>query len=265
MIPMSCPSCGRRGTIPPDRLNTRMHCKKCDAVFYMDGGGKMVLGEPPSARAKDTAAAGKKGAKPKSKKDQNLDPIGELLRSPALKKIGIGVLGVAGVLFIGYTLVGALTPKAKGLVESNEDAARAVISKDADALKRLAVPGTEADVAKWFEQVSPQIGDIVGEDAVEDVSLGFQLVEGDPEQGATESDCSMRLVPAPSVQPAEKKLLEAIALAVKNKDKKAPKVPLRTLDMHWTKDGKVYKLDGTKTLELLPKEVVPEKAKPKKK
>ena len=46
MIPMECPGCGRRGNVPPDRLNTRMHCKKCDAIFFMDRSGKIILGDP---------------------------------------------------------------------------------------------------------------------------------------------------------------------------------------------------------------------------
>lgn len=263
MIPMSCPSCGRRGTIPPDRLNTRMHCKKCDAVFYMDGGGKMVLGEPPSARAKDTAAAGKKGAKPKSKKDQNLDPIGELLRSPVLKKIGIGLAGAVALLLLGSSLMRALRPTVKGLVEFNEDAARAVVTKDVEALKRLAAPGTEADVAAWYDKITPLVGDVLGSDTVEDVGLAFKLTNETPDEREAES--TIHIVPPISMMATEQKLQRAATAAAEKKDKKGPKPPMRDLDMCWIKDGKVYRLDGTKTLELLPKEEVPEKGKAKKK
>ena len=69
MIPMSCPSCGRRGNVPLDRLNTRMHCKKCDAVFHLDATGKPVLGEPKAAKGGKNAAKGRS-------KDEPLDPIG---------------------------------------------------------------------------------------------------------------------------------------------------------------------------------------------
>jgi hypothetical protein len=46
MIPMACPSCGRRGSVPQDKINSRLHCKKCDAIFHMDVEGHVVMGEP---------------------------------------------------------------------------------------------------------------------------------------------------------------------------------------------------------------------------
>ena len=46
MIPMACPSCGRRGSIPHDKVNSRLHCKKCNAIFHMDAAGHVVMGEP---------------------------------------------------------------------------------------------------------------------------------------------------------------------------------------------------------------------------
>ncbi len=62
MIPMTCPSCGRRGNAPADRIKTRMHCKKCDAVFYMDENGKIILGDPEAAARAERARLAREAA-----------------------------------------------------------------------------------------------------------------------------------------------------------------------------------------------------------
>jgi hypothetical protein len=83
-LPILCPSCGRKGRVPPKRFNTTLHCNKCDAIFYMDSDGKVMLGEAPSARAKAEAEA-------KSTTPQQYDPIGVLAgwiwRQPRVVKV----------------------------------------------------------------------------------------------------------------------------------------------------------------------------------
>src|SRR5436305_2036190 len=104
MIPMSCPNCGRRGSVPPDRLNTRMHCKKCDAVFHMDSSGKIMLGEP--------GARGKQGKKKTTQaaRDEPTDFIGLFFTSPLVRKGAVVILvGVVGYfVFLG---IKGLLPK----------------------------------------------------------------------------------------------------------------------------------------------------------
>jgi hypothetical protein len=52
MIRLNCPSCGRGGRIPNNKVGTRLHCAKCDAVFHVQPNGAVVAGEPPSSRPK---------------------------------------------------------------------------------------------------------------------------------------------------------------------------------------------------------------------
>ncbi len=49
MYPITCPHCGRKGSIPNDHYRGRLHCAKCDAVFHMARNGHFVLGEPDDA------------------------------------------------------------------------------------------------------------------------------------------------------------------------------------------------------------------------
>src|SRR4051812_33288916 len=56
MIEMACPSCGRAGQVPKEKLQSRLVCRKCHVVFHMDPGGRAVLGEP--NQGKDKAKKG---------------------------------------------------------------------------------------------------------------------------------------------------------------------------------------------------------------
>ena len=97
MIPMACPSCGRRGNVPLDRLNTRMHCKKCDAVFHLDASGKPILGEPPAARR--AKGGGRPGARAKN---EPLDPIG--IVATKIANLPRGVWYLLGTLLGAYLI-----------------------------------------------------------------------------------------------------------------------------------------------------------------
>src|SRR5438132_12261010 len=46
MLDLSCPNCGRAGSIPREKINTRLICKKCHIVFHMNTAGRTLLGEP---------------------------------------------------------------------------------------------------------------------------------------------------------------------------------------------------------------------------
>src|SRR4051794_18316218 len=46
MVELACPNCGRGGSVPREKMNARMVCKKCHMVFHMNSAGRAVLGEP---------------------------------------------------------------------------------------------------------------------------------------------------------------------------------------------------------------------------
>ncbi len=160
MIPMSCPSCGRRGNVPLDRLNTRMHCKKCDAVFYLDATGKPVLGEPPSSRGGKGGKAGKK-ARPDN---EPLDPIGivaeKISELPRAVWYTLGGLVLLGAAYVGFMNMKppALSNEERLLMKMNV-VARAFIDKDMNTLNDMASGGSQGEVAKWVETFRPRVGD----------------------------------------------------------------------------------------------------------
>ncbi|MDB5352520.1 MAG: hypothetical protein JWN86_3767 [Planctomycetota bacterium] len=222
MIPMSCPSCGRRGNVPLDRLNTRMHCKKCDAVFHLDATGKPVLGEPPTV----------KGSKSKTSrpKDEPLDPIGivaaKLAYTPKPVWMTLLVALGLGVLYYGYTLFGSGSSFTKEQEISLKvvTAARAVLDKDLATLKAMATNDSQDEIVKAVEVFHSMAGSLPAK--TEDI----MLTPGQPPEGA--SAC----VVVDVIPPASADGTPATMLG---------------MDLCWIKGGTKWFIDGKSTLAMV--------------
>ena len=57
MLPVNCPGCGAAFQVPPDRLATQMHCRRCDTHFYFDDGGTLRTGMKPVPKKEEDEAA----------------------------------------------------------------------------------------------------------------------------------------------------------------------------------------------------------------
>ena len=223
MIPMSCPSCGRKGNVPLDRLNTRMHCKKCDAIFHLDPSGKPVLGEPPAAK-------GSKGAKGARNKNEPLDPIGilasKLVKTP--KPIWMGLAGMLGlyVAYLAFTMLGPAPRTAEGeFQQRNVAAAIAFLERDAATLQNMATQDSREEIVKLIEEFRPLVGDAKGKGS-----------ENMPPNAAPPETMTEQPVVHVSIQPP-----------APVGEEKAP--PIFTLDLGWIKGGTRYFLNGRATLE----------------
>jgi len=153
-----------------------MHCKKCDAAFYLDASGKPILGEPPAA--KGAKAAAKAARSP----NEPLDPIGivagYLAKLP--KPFWYTVLGAFTLylLYFGYSHLGsggsAPTPEAD-METQIAKAAEAFVHKDLDALKKLTPPDSFEDMAKLVEAYQPKV--VSGAVKPDEVAITFGRVE----------------------------------------------------------------------------------------
>jgi hypothetical protein len=197
MIPMACPNCGRRGNVPVDRLNSRLHCKKCDAVFHLDSSGRVVLGEP----------GGKTRAPrlPKVKLDTGaladaFDSIKALsLRSKAL--VAVGLVAFAGYFALSHSHAGGSVLPPGVSPDSLEGrttlAAEAFVSQDTAALRRMAASGTEGDLDAWYSTVRPFIGDYKKQEPGYDVSVSIlSMGNRTKTEGATSSAETDLIFPA---------------------------------------------------------------------
>jgi hypothetical protein len=258
MIPMACPSCGRRGRVPPDRLNTRMHCKKCDAVFHMDRSGKIVLGDP------DEVARGKKPKKVKSKKEKDLIDLGF---SGVIASIPKPVRNLLIAVFLVGGLAVAVGPMVRRAIYGNsanstfdvrtETVAYGFVDEDPGKIQGAAVAGTEDAARQWYDKVRPFLK-YKGPRTPENQILSTPLLVD--QKGDTALVClrlyAMTASSLPEVQ------------AVMSGKAKPPKDYLTpgydsggsfNLPTAWQIKGNDYYFDGAKSLELVANLAPPKK------
>ncbi len=140
MIDLACPSCGRAGQVPREKLHSRLVCKKCHVVFHMDTSGRPVVGEPHHGPSKD----------PTKQKTDEHHALLEGFQIPKLSDLTNfkenlteytfpvkPVLGVLGVILVGW--VAMIVTSGPG--ESVAD--RAKLAVDGACARR---PGAAQDV-----------------------------------------------------------------------------------------------------------------------
>jgi hypothetical protein len=155
-IPMECPRCKRWGSVPSNKINTPLTCKKCGAGFYLNPQGLAILGLPPGSRP-DPAEAKKK--KPEfGDVDFKVD-VGALWRDldPAQRQRFLG-LAAAIVLIVGAGYLYASMPTTDYLTESALDVARAVADDNESRISSLAAEGTSEDATLWIKSVRARYG-----------------------------------------------------------------------------------------------------------
>jgi hypothetical protein len=128
---------------------TRMHCKKCDAVFFMDSGGRLTLGEPPVEKPK----AKKGGTTSRSAKDD--DPLAPLKHIPKWFYWAIGAAVLGFVVWTGWgTFNSIFTGLPNGLESRATFFANAFLEKDWKKMKKLAADKEGQDeLLKWVLEV----------------------------------------------------------------------------------------------------------------
>jgi hypothetical protein len=150
---MVCPSCNRRGNVPESEINKRLHCKKCNAVFYLDTDGLVHLGEPVDEEAERRRELARR-------EKEALAPL-ELgfahywkTRPMPVKAAVLSVVGGALSLMLGPVLL-AHSPLPKTLDGRAEYVASAFADDAPGWLKELTAPGTSDDLYQWMEQARP--------------------------------------------------------------------------------------------------------------
>ncbi len=139
MIPIECPRCGKTGNVPPDRLDARLTCKRCQAAFYMDSGGRMVLGEP-------GGSGSKKAAKSYSAPAVDFDLTQTWNDVPKPAKIGVPAVVM---LLAGWMMVPASSSLA--YQDQAEVVGRALLNGDRSGVVASATSNTSEAAGKWYD------------------------------------------------------------------------------------------------------------------
>jgi hypothetical protein len=219
MIPMECPSCGRQGEVPLDRLNSKLTCKKCGTVFHMDDTGHILLGEPGSGKAKRV--------------EEKSGPVemdfGKVLRELP-KPVLYGVPGVAAALLVGivaFQVIGSLglskelAPRAAHVGELFADLQLA-------GIRDLTTPESIPQIEAWYNRVRPKLNFDGPQVAPDDVTSLAQVFQENESTALTFTALHVARPPKPAV-------------------KDGPQDDL-TIELAWVWSGGRWMIDGKETL-----------------
>jgi hypothetical protein len=209
MIPIECPKCGREGNVPPDRLNAKLTCRGCQAVFHLDNTGRMVMGAPGDPE-KDKTRPHVQYTKP----GQGFDLAESWAKFPIAAKIAVPLvlLGVLGWQF--------MPSGGAGYQNGSVAVLRGLLSNDRAKVVSLSTPATAESSGKWFDVMHP----LVEKQGVpKDVMITPQIYSGNPDKEAT------------------------IVMMVVLSGNASPPTPL-PLNLTMVRDGGSWRLDGERTL-----------------
>jgi hypothetical protein len=155
MFDLECPSCGRVGTIPRDKANSRLVCKKCNAVFHMSPSGRAIPGEPPLPSDK-TQAPKPAAVAPAVAESWEKPGVSLALPSLRLKPLPILLAILAAVaVALGYSFISTIEPEPLG--KKAQLAADALSAGNIETIKTLVPRENEGDVANWYGSVKELI------------------------------------------------------------------------------------------------------------
>lgn len=230
MIPMSCPNCGSQGKVPPDRLNSRLKCRKCGTMFYMDETGSIMLGDP------NASAGRRRGRKAAAGPAIALDfDLGRMVKETP-KPMKVGGLAVAALALLGFGVSALMASLAvpEDVAGRSAYVGELFVDNKVDRLRNLAAPGTAEDLATWHRSMRPKFNYEGPRRRKRDVMTSAAVGRS----GDTSAQTYLSLVVSGAMADTSPSTA---------KDSDAPRNIL-TVTLAWTRHDGVWLVDGTKTL-----------------
>jgi hypothetical protein len=172
MIPIECPRCGKGGNVPPDRLNSKLHCKACDAIFHVDVTGRIELGPPGQPDKNQNQSYSRKGKGVAMRPELDFDLKQTLLDLPIPVKVAVPVV-LLGILYFTF-FNGPSAPDYKSRAET---IAMALASNDRSRILSYGTADSSEATGKWFDLMHGQLEKLnIGSS----VSVNSALWSGNP-------------------------------------------------------------------------------------
>lgn len=256
MIEMACPSCGRAGQVPKEKLYTRLVCRKCHVVFHVDSQGRPVLGEPVSAAAK-----AKKENEPKSiMKSLGIPTLHDLTHmGEDLSEYTFPVKPVLGVLggLVGIWLLwGFLAGPGESVADTSKVVAEALARDDLPKLKTCATDETIDDVVRFYDAAHPKLEKRRENWPSKDASIQVIIVEENLSKGTGETE--VFLAPAlaatqapagPAPTPPPPPVTKPGAPADTKSAASSAPLPM-SLHLYWVRSGSHWLLDARESAQM---------------
>jgi hypothetical protein len=146
-IQMECPKCGAPGKVPRNKVQTRLVCRKCLAIFHLTPVGRAVLGEPPTTT---TAKEDSKSAVGRASAREPVEFEFSMPKAPVL--VGALALLLVLLLAVNFGLIGWGGDSGLDVVNRATTVAQALADQNIDRFKAATLPGTETEAIQFFEK-----------------------------------------------------------------------------------------------------------------
>ena len=243
MIEMVCPQCGRTGVAPKEKINSRLNCKKCHAIFYLTESGRSVLGEPPGAHhdphghgtghaLAESHAHGSHATHPASRQNDEYD-AGRAI----LSWVPVGLIGLVAVASATYYFW-PVRDDTSNLAAKAHLVAQSIAADKLAAIQPLAAEDGKSDLGTWYERFRPIVDEMRRDSGAGEVACSFLVTEENRETRTGEA--TLFFVPK-----LGNERTEAIARAASTKP-----LARKTLDVptRWTFDNSGnWRLDVRRT------------------
>jgi hypothetical protein len=154
MYNLECPNCGRLGTVPNEKANSRLVCKKCHTIFHLSPTGRVLLGEPPTERKPEPQTETRL---PWADDTEYSFSLPDLHVTPT--QIGLGVL-LVGVVWLFYFL--STLNLAEDLNKKADRAVAAMLTGDVETLKQFSTDESAEITGQWYDSVRNYFDDVRG-------------------------------------------------------------------------------------------------------
>lgn len=240
-IEMVCPGCNAPGSVPRDKMNTRLVCKKCHAVFHLSPSGRAVLGEPPMSEA-DKEAAKAAAAAARRDADWEMPSLSVSPRARATLAALVALLAIAGI--VRYGQVSWSSTNGENLLTRANNAAKAIAAGKTADLQAISVPETREATARFLEGLGPAFESVRAQSPTREMVANILLLSVTPD----DSGAQVRGVFTPNLGSTRDRMISGIEPA---KDAATASADA----MLWfAKDAKGnWLLDGQKCVEYRPK------------
>jgi hypothetical protein len=240
MIEVACPSCGRLGSLPREKAQSRLVCKKCHTVFHMNAAGRVELGEP-AGEAKKADRHGREARHSSSKGEKS--SLKDELTSIQLPLKPIGIVMV--VLLVGWGITKLAAQPPASLQDCATEAAQTFANDDLAGFKTFATPDSVDELVRWFDAVHPRLVQQRQKWGTKETKVNVIVIDEDREKRRSGS-ADMFIYPAKAVSRNE--AIESSATQASPRSEQ----PL-SLKLLWTIGSRGrWRIDGKKMVETVP-------------
>jgi hypothetical protein len=174
-IEMECPKCGAPGKVPRSKIQTRLVCRKCLAIFHLNPLGRAVLGEPPTNEpARNDAKAPVRAATVGGESGSSMTRIPILVAALVL----LVLLGAVGYGFFNWGDDPAADVTTRATI-----AAQSIADENAEKFKAAALSGTESEATRFFEKARSSLNMVRRRSPTRTILPSVQLQEVSEGQG----------------------------------------------------------------------------------